>query len=153
MGKSVRKWQIFMLIGEYNHMIDAKGRLIVPVKFRDELGQSFVVTRGLGSCLTIYPMKEWERLTEKIAELPITNERSRNFKRYMLSGACECELDKMGRILIPQNLRASAGLTKEVVLAGQDRYIEIWDKDKWDSVKSSFDDIDTLAETWEGLSV
>ena len=150
---SVRKWYSIMLMGEYNHIIDAKGRLIVPAKFRDELGESFIVTRGLGSCLSIYPMADWEKMMEKVSSLPVTDKKGRDFKRYIVSGATECELDKMGRILLPQPLRSFAGLTKEVVLVGQIDFIEIWDKEKWSRVQQEFEDPDALDEVWEGLGI
>ncbi|HIU88396.1 MAG TPA: division/cell wall cluster transcriptional repressor MraZ [Candidatus Avilachnospira avistercoris] len=142
-----------MLMGEYNHIIDAKGRLIIPAKFREELGDSFVVTRGLGSCLSIYPEAAWERMIEKVRELPVTDKRGRDFKRYIVSGAADCELDKMGRILLPQPLRNFAGLNKEVVLVGQIDFIEIWDRDKWDVVQKGFEEPGELENVWEGLGI
>ena len=142
-----------MLMGEYNHIIDAKGRLIIPAKFREELGDSFVVTRGLGSCLSIYPEAAWERMIAKVQELPMTDKRGRDFKRYIVSGASDCELDKMGRILLPQPLRNFAGLTKEVVLVGQIDFIEIWDKDKWSTVQAELEKPGELDNVWEGLGI
>lgn len=142
-----------MLMGEYNHIIDAKGRLIIPAKFREELGDSFVVTRGLGSCLSIYPEAAWERMIAKVQELPMTDKRGRDFKRYIVSGASDCELDKMGRILLPQPLRNFAGLTKEVVLVGQIDFIEIWDKDKWSTVQDELEKPGELDNVWEGLGI
>ncbi len=140
-------------MGEYNHTIDAKGRLIIPARFRDELGDHFVVTRGMGSCLSIYPMKYWERMVEKISTLPVTDKKVRDFKRYIVSAATECELDKMGRILLPQSLRRFAGLSKEVVLVGQLELIEIWDKDMWDKEQKPFEDPECLDDMWEGLGI
>ena len=140
-------------MGEYNHIIDAKGRLIIPAKFREELGDSFVVTRGLGSCLSIYPEAAWERMIAKVQELPMTDKRGRDFKRYIVSGASDCELDKMGRILLPQPLRNFAGLTKEVVLVGQIDFIEIWDKDKWSTVQAELEKPGELDNVWEGLGI
>ena len=142
-----------MLMGEYNHSIDAKGRLIIPVRFRDVLGERFVVTRGMGSCLSIYPMSDWEKMTEKVASLPMTDKKGRDFKRYIVSAATGCELDKMGRILLPQPLRSFAELTKDVVLVGQIDFIEIWDKAKWEEVQKTFEDPDKLDEVWEGLGI
>ena len=142
-----------MLMGEYNHTIDSKGRLIIPVKFRDVLGDRFVVTRGMGNCLSIYPMADWEKMTEKVAQLPMTDKKGRDFKRYIVSAATECELDKMGRILLPQPLRTFAGLGKDVVLVGQIDFIEIWDKDKWTEVQEAFNDPDKLDSVWEGLGI
>ena len=141
------------MMGEYNHTIDSKGRLIIPVKFRDVLGDRFVVTRGMGNCLSIYPMADWEKMTEKVARLPMTDKKGRDFKRYIVSAATECELDKMGRILLPQPLRTFAGLGKDVVLVGQIDFIEIWDKDKWTEVQEAFNDPDKLDSVWEGLGI
>ena len=142
-----------MYIGEYNHTIDAKGRLIVPVKFREQLGDKFVVTKGLDGCLSVYDMNAWNVLEEKLSSLPMTNPSARKLSRFMLAGASECELDKMGRILLPQPLRSFAGLGKDVVLVGQIDFIEIWDKDKWTEVQEAFNDPDKLDSVWEGLGI
>ncbi len=143
-----------MFIGEYNHTIDAKGRLIIPAKLRDELGDHFVVTKGLDGCLSIYAMNEWKALEAKIHALPLTNPSARKFSRFILAGAAECELDKMGRILLPQVLRQAAELNKEVVLVGVGSRIEIWDKDKW-TAASSYDeeDMSEVAQNLEGLGI
>ena len=143
-----------MFIGEYNHTIDAKGRLIIPAKLRDELGDHFVVTKGLDGCLSIYAMNEWKALEAKIHALPLTMPSARKFSRFILAGAAECELDKMGRILLPQVLRQAAELNKEVVLVGVGSRIEIWDKDKW-TAASSYDeeDMSEVAQNLEGLGI
>lgn len=138
-----------MFIGTYYHTIDTKGRLIIPAKLRDELGEQFVVTRGLDGCLSIYAMDEWEALAAKIHALPLTSQKARQFSRFILAGAAECELDKMGRILLPQVLRQAAGLDKEVVLIGVGSRVEIWDRDKWTEA-NAFDD-DEMAENLDGL--
>jgi len=142
-----------MFKGEYNHTIDTKGRLIIPAKYRELLGEKFVVTKGLDDCLYIYDDAEWGRVEEKLRTLP-SNKNSRAFIRYMTAGAADVELDKQGRALIPANLRESAGLEKDVVLAGVATHIEIWDKAKWDALndESSMEDIaEQMAEL--GLSI
>ena len=106
-----------MFMGEYNHTIDAKGRLIIPSKFRELLGEEFVLTKGLDGCLSIYPMDEWNAFEEKLRALPLTNKNARTFTRFFVAGATNCELDKQGRILVPQTLREFAGLEKDVVLS------------------------------------
>ena len=127
-----RKWgAIVMLMGEYNHTIDAKGRLIVPAKFREVLGDEFVVTKGLDNCLFVYPNDEWQKFEEKLQTLPLTNKNARQFARFFVAGATPCELDKQGRILLPATLREFAGLEKDVVLTGMLNRIEIWSKEKW----------------------
>ena len=141
-----------MYIGEYNHTIDTKGRLIVPVKFREQLGDKFVVTKALDGCLSLYDMNAWNILEEKLSSLPMTNPSARKLSRFMLAGASECELDKMGRILIPQVLRNAASLEKDVVLVGVGTKIEIWDKSKWIEA-NSYDDMSEIAESLEGFGI
>lgn len=141
-----------MFIGEYNHTIDTKGRLIIPAKLREGLGDRFVVTKGLDGCLSIYAMNEWHALEEKIHALPLTNPSARKFSRFILAGAAECELDKMGRVLLPQVLRQAADLQKEVVLIGVGSRIEIWDKEKW-TAANTYDDMSEVAENLEGLGI
>ena len=132
-----------MFMGEYNHTIDAKGRLIIPSKFREQLGEEFVLTKGLDGCLSIYPMNEWEAFEEKLRALPLTNKNARTFSRFFVAGATTCELDKQGRILVPQTLREFAGLEKDVVLTGNLNRIEVWSKEKW-SENSNYDDMAVL---------
>ena len=122
-----------MFIGEYSHSLDAKGRLIVPAKFREGLGEHFIVTKGIDRCLYIYPRTEWEAFEAKLRELPLSNADARRFTRFFLSGAVECDVDNQGRIIIPQSLRNYAGLVKEVVSAGVGTRIEVWGKDMWDT--------------------
>ena len=124
---------IKMFIGEYSHSLDAKGRLIVPAKFREELGEHFIMTKGIDKCLYIYPRSEWEIFENKLRELPLANANARRFTRFFLSGAVECDTDNQGRIIIPQSLRNHAGLTKEVVSAGVGTKIEVWSKDNWEA--------------------
>ncbi|HIZ06773.1 MAG TPA: division/cell wall cluster transcriptional repressor MraZ [Candidatus Eubacterium avistercoris] len=134
-----------MFMGEYNHTVDAKGRLIVPAKFREALGEEFVVTKGLDGCLFVYPMEEWKNIEEKFRNIPLTTKDARKFSRFFFSGAATCEVDKQGRILIPTVLREFAGLQKDAVLAGVFNRIEIWSKERW-MEESEYDDMDEVAE-------
>ncbi len=133
-----------MFMGEYNHSIDDKGRLIVPSKFREELSSRFVVTKGLEKCLYAYPEEEWEKIEEKFKALPLTAQDARKFTRFFFSGACIAETDKQGRALIPANLREYAGLDREVVLAGVISRVEIWSKALWDAAAQD-NDIEEIA--------
>ena len=135
-----------MFMDEYNHTIDAKGRLIIPAKFREPLGEEFVLTRGLDGCLYIYPMDEWNAFEEKLRALPLTNKNARTFTRFFVAGATNCELDKQGRILLPPVLREYANLTKDVVLVGVLSRVEIWDKDRWQENTYDEDEMDEIAE-------
>jgi MraZ protein len=126
-----------MLLGEYRHNVDVKGRVSVPSKFREDLGQSFVVTKGLDNCLFMYSKAEWETFEEKLKQLPLTNADARTFIRFFFAGATEVEVDKQGRINIPQVLRDYAGIKKDVVIAGVATRAEIWDSDAWDKYTSS----------------
>lgn len=121
-----------VLIGEYQHNIDAKGRLIVPSKLRDGLGDLFIATRGFDKCVVVYPMSVWTDFLEKIKQLPASSSDARRFKRFFTSNAAECEVDAQGRILLPQQLRDYAGLKKQIVSIGVGDRAEIWDKDLWD---------------------
>ena len=143
-----------MFMGEYNHTIDAKGRLIIPAKFRDALGESFVVTKGFDGCLYAYDMEEWTKLEEKMKNLPMSHKDIRKISRFFLAGATLAEVDKQGRILIPSVLREFAGLEKDVVLVGVLTKIEIWDKDRYADA-SSYDDMDEIVEHMAelGLSI
>ena len=133
-----------MFMGEYNHTIDAKGRTIVPSKFREALGDKFVVTLGLDGCLFVYPDNEWQVFLTKLNSLPGSKE-ARQLQRYFMAGATECEVDKQGRILIPAKLRETAELTKDVVFVGVLSKIEIWSKERWDK-NNIYDDMDDVAE-------
>jgi len=134
-----------MFMGEYQHTIDSKGRLIMPAKFREELGESFVLTRGLDNCLFVYPLPEWAALEKKLKALPFTRSDARAFTRFFFSGATECELDKQGRVLIPNNLREHAKLQKDVVIIGVSSRVEIWSAEVWqhycEETGVSFEDI------------
>lgn len=134
-----------MLMGEYKHNIDVKGRLIMPAKFRNDLGKTFILTRGLDGCLFGYPEKEWAILEEKLKQLPLAKKEARAFTRFFYSAATECELDKQGRINIPQTLREYADLDKMCHVIGVSDRIEIWSETKWNDFSSeaeeSFDEI------------
>lgn len=120
-----------MFIGEYHHSLDQKGRVQVPVKFRKDLQKGAVVTRGLDRCLFVYTADEWEILADKLAKLPIAKANSRAFARLMLAGAMELEIDRQGRVVLPEYLRQYAGLKKSVVVAGLYNRLELWDKEVW----------------------
>ena len=122
-----------MFIGEYQHSIDTKVRLIIPSKFRDDLGPIFIMTKGLDNCLFVYPKNEWQILEEKLKSLPLTSRDARAFVRFFFAGATECELDKQGRILVPSNLREHSKLEKEAVIIGVSTRVEIWSKSEWDT--------------------
>ena len=141
-----------MFMGEYSHSIDAKGRLIMPAKFREQLGDEFVVTKSPDKCLYVYTNEEWKNFEEKLATLPITNKGTRQFVRFFLAGAASCEVDKQGRILLPAVLREFAELDKEVVLAGTSKRIEIWNKDRYLADQKEYEDnIDEIASNMESF--
>lgn len=143
-----------MFMGEYQHSLDAKGRLIIPAKFREELGDSFIITRGLDDCLFVYPKTEWGILVQKLKSLPLTRSDARRFVRFLLSGAVECELDKQGRITLPPSLREYAQLDKEVVAIGVSNRVELWSKARWDSyLEEAEETYEDMAETIEGLGI
>ena len=141
-----------MFMGEYNHTIDAKGRLIVPSRFREILGDAFVVTKGLDGCLFVYDNEEWKLFEEKLRALPITNKEARQFVRFFLAGAAEVEVDKQGMVLLPASLREFAKLEKDVVLIGVASRIEIWSKDMWNDA-SVCDNMDDIAEQMADLGL
>jgi len=134
-----------MFMGEYQHTIDDKGRMIIPSKFRDALGASFIVTRGLDQCLFVYPSSEWEVLEQKLKALPLMKSDARAFTRFFFSGATECELDKQGRVNIPNNLLQYSKLDKDCVVLGVSNRVEIWSKELWenyfDQSEESFNEI------------
>ncbi len=140
-----------MFKGEYNHSVDAKGRIIMPAKFREMLGDEFVVTKGLDHCLFVYPNEEWQNIENKFREVPLTTKDARKFARFFFAGAADCEIDKQGRALIPGVLREYAGLQKEVVLVGVLNRIEIWSKDRW--LENEYDDMDEIAEHMAALGL
>ncbi|MBU0647306.1 division/cell wall cluster transcriptional repressor MraZ [Patescibacteria group bacterium] len=124
-----------MFLGEYSHTVDNKNRMAVPSKFRADLREGAVITRGLDSCLFLFTKKEWNKLVEKIAALPLSQANARSFARMMLTGAMEVSPDKLGRILLPDYLKKFAGLNKKVIIGGVLNRIEIWDEDKWEVYK------------------
>lgn len=137
-----------MFMGEFQHNIDTKGRLIVPAKFRDLLGEKFVVTRGMDGCLFGYPMSEWALLEDKLKEMPLAKKDARTFVRFFYSAATECEIDKQGRINIPSTLRTHAQIEKACVIIGVSNRIEIWDEARWQEFSSEAEEnFDEIAET------
>ncbi len=139
-----------MLIGEYQHNIDLKGRVAVPARFRDDLGALFYITKGLDNCLFVLPQDEWSRLVEKIKTMPIS--KARGLQRFFFSGAAEVVPDKQGRILIPQQLREHAELDKEVTFIGTSSRVEIWNSKKWAEFNSVLTQ-DSIAEAMDTLDL
>jgi MraZ protein len=137
-----------MLIGEFQHNIDEKGRLFIPAKLRDDLGEHFIVTRGLDGCLSAYSQTEWNIMEAHIRALPIS--KSRDLKRFFFSSANEATADKQGRIVVPANLREYAALERDVMIIGASTYIEIWDKKRWEEVRNAITS-DSVAETLDGM--
>ena len=143
-----------MLIGEYEHSLDAKGRVIMPAKLREDMGEKFILTKGLDGCLFGFSQKEWANFEEKLKTLPLTNKNARDFVRFFLSGATECEMDKQGRFLVAGNLREYAEMDKEIVVIGVGNRIEIWNKQKW-AVRNSSENIsaDEIAKKMDFLGI
>ena len=141
-----------MFMGEFNHTIDAKGRLIIPSRFREELGQEFVMTKGLDGCLFVYTKEEWHNIEEKFRGISMTSKDARKFSRFFFAGAAALELDKQGRILLPANLREYAGIDKEVVSVGVFSRVEIWSKERY-LENNDFDDMDEIAEHMAELGI
>lgn len=143
-----------MLIGEYLHTLDGKKRISLPAKFRKEVGRKVVITRGLDSCLFMYPQKSWEKIAQKAANLPIGGADTRGMSRFLLSGACETEVDSAGRILIPEYLKDFAELKSRVVLAGVSDRIEIWNEKTWEEYKRRIEKgADQMAQTLGDLGI
>lgn len=134
------------LSGEYEHKLDAKGRVIIPQKLREELGLSFMVTKGIDNCLYIYGMDEWKEFVDKLNKLPMTNQTARAFKRGFLAGAVKCEPDAQGRILLSQKQREYARIDKEVYIIGNGEKAEIWSKEEWDSMMGAEDNQASMVE-------
>jgi MraZ protein len=126
-----------MFIGEYNHNLDNKGRLAVPVKFRNDLKKGAVVTKGLDGCLFLYTMSEWKILAEKLSKLPISQSNTRAFARLMLAGAMDVQVDKQGRVVLPDYLRKYAALKKKIIISGLYNRLEIWDENSWEKYKKT----------------
>ena len=141
-----------MLIGEYEHTLDVKGRLSMPAKLRRDMGEAFIVTKGLDGCLFAFSNEEWMNFETKLKTLPLSDKNARNFVRFFLAGATECELDKQGRFLIPNNLRVAAKLEKEVIIIGVGTRLEIWNKETWMS-KDEEISADEVAENMTMLGI
>lgn len=139
-----------MFIGEFNHTIDEKGRLSVPVKFRAELARGMVLTRGLDGCLWLYTESEWQKIAEKVSSLPLTQKNARSFSRFVLSGAMDLKIDKIGRIIIPKYLAEYAGINSKVVVAGMYNRLELWAEETWKSFKEKMEE--SSEEVAENLS-
>lgn len=143
-----------MLLGEYNHTLDAKKRISLPIKFRKEIGKKVVITRGLDNCLFVYSVKEWERISEKLGGLSMGQADQRGFNRFLLSGAVETDVDSVGRILIPDFLKDFAKLGSNVVVAGVNDRIEVWNETAWDEYKKRIEkQADQMAEKLGDLGV
>jgi len=143
-----------MLIGQYEHTIDNKKRLALPAKFRGELGDKVIITRGIENCLVVYTEKEWQIMSEKLSNLPISQVEARSFSRIILAGAMEVSLDKLGRILIPDYLKDYAGLKKNVVICGLSTRLEVWDETKWNTYKEKAEkDVDELVSKLGPLGI
>jgi len=141
-----------VLIGEYEHSLDDKGRLIMPAKFREDIGEKFIVTKGLDGCLFAFSLEEWKVFEQKLRALPISNKDARAFSRFFFAGAIDCELDKQGRFLISNNLRGFAELLKDVIIIGMESRIEIWNKDKWEKCDEDMS-ADEIAEKMQMLGI
>ena len=141
-----------MLIGEYEHSLDAKGRLIMPAKLREDIGETFIVTKGLDGCLFAFSKTEWSNFEAKLRTLPVSNKNARDFTRFFFAGAIECEIDKQGRFLISSNLREFAKLDKDVVIIGMTSRLEIWSKEKWTACDEAIS-ADEIAENMSMLGI
>lgn len=141
-----------MLIGEYEHSLDVKGRLIMPAKLRQDIGDKFILTKGLDGCLFAFSQTEWNNFEEKLKSLPLSDKNARNFVRFFLSGATECEIDKQGRFLIPNNLRTAANLEKDAIIIGVGTRIEIWNKETWEKCDKEIS-ADEIAENMANLGI
>lgn len=143
-----------MFLGEFEHTIDDKGRVAVPARFREEVREGLVVTRGFDHCLQVFPRPTWQTLAQRISALSLGNPEVRNLRRLLFSGAAEVDIDRQGRILIPQNLREYAGLVEQVVIAGLDTYFEIWNQERWQQVLETLDTSgSSLAEQLAALGI
>ncbi|MGE5404392.1 MAG: division/cell wall cluster transcriptional repressor MraZ [Candidatus Saccharibacteria bacterium] len=145
-----------MFVSEYQHSLDPKGRLTVPAKFRDGLGDIFMATKGLDDpCLFVFPIAEWTEFEQKLKTLPLTSKKARAFVRFFMAGASECEVDKQGRIILPANLREWAGIDKDVTIIGAGNRVEIWARDKWENfcTEAKDDFVSDLAEELVGLGI
>ena len=142
-----------VFLGQYHHSLDSKGRLTIPAKFRAELATGLVITRGIDRCLAVFPTQEWEALAQKVSDLPMTDRRARIFKRRIFSAASDVVPDKQGRVLIPPRLREYANLEGEVLVAGVNDYIEVWNTDRWDDEGEQLDRDDFDVDDWAVLGI
>lgn len=142
-----------MFIGQYTHAIDSKNRIIIPSKFREDLGNIFIITKGLDGCLYVYTKNEWEIFENKLKALPLTNKNARAFSRFFFAGACEVEMDKQGRVLIPQNLCQYADINKDIVSIGVSSRIEIWSLENWSKYNDENIDFNDIAENMSELGL
>lgn len=143
-----------MLMGEYEHTLDAKGRISMPAKLRKDMGDTFILTKGLDGCLFAFSQEEWLNFETKLKALPLSDKNARNFVRFFLAGATECEIDKQGRFLLINTLREYAEITKEVIIIGVGTRLEIWDKEKWKKYNSNENiSADTIAENMTMLGI
>ena len=141
-----------MLMGEYSHSLDTKGRVIMPAKLRQDIGEKFIITKGLDGCLFAFSQEEWLNFETKLKALPLSDKNARNFVRFFLSGAIECEIDKQGRFLITSNLREAAKLEKEVIIIGVGTRLEIWNKEIWEKCDENIS-ADEIAENMTMLGI
>jgi MraZ protein len=152
--KLIFLWKSHMFLGEYTYSIDEKKRLAIPAKFRQALGKKAVVTRGLDNCLFLYSEKDWGELAEKLSKLPLAQADARGFARLMLAGAMDADLDKLGRILVPDYLKEYASLQKKTIIAGVYNRIEIWDVAKWETYKAKIEkEVGDIAERLKELGI
>ena len=142
-----------MFLGEFVHTIDEGGRLTIPARFRADLAEGLVVTRGLDRCLAIYPLEEWTELADKVSALPLTDRRARAFRRLVFASASDASLDRQGRLLIPPRLREYADLDSEVVVTGLNTYIEVWHPDAWSEERERVEGDDADVEEWAALGI
>lgn len=141
-----------MFIGEYSHNLDAKGRIIIPSKFREELHTTFILTRGLDTCLTVYSLDQWKKIVDEISKLPNTKKAARQYIRILTSKASECTLDNLGRIQVPTYLSKDVNINKECIIVGVNDHIEIWDKETWENYfAEASDNFEEVAESLSDL--
>lgn len=142
-----------MFSGEYEHTLDQKGRLIIPAKFREQLGTTFIMTKGFDGCLFVYSDEEWHRIEESLKNKSMLSKQNRQFMRTFFSGAAECEVDKQGRIVIPPKLRDFAGIEKNVISIGVYSRVEIWSKERYEAETDSYDNLEDFADQMEELGI
>jgi MraZ protein len=142
-----------VFLGEFIHILDSKGRLTIPAKFRAELDAGLVVTRGIDRCLVVFPMDQWQQLADQASELPMTDRRARAFQRLLFANASDVSPDRQGRVLIPPRLREYANLDGEVVVTGLNTYIEVWSAEAWDEVREQVEGVEFDVDSWATLGI